>query len=208
VLWKKTLFFPYSKNLICLCLSLLSLCVFFLRKVFSKNIDHKLELILILCFHSPLNPSQVKSPLPKKIPGSLPLKPGISYRRACPAAQSKGPAVRIKVLPLSQSKQEKRTEGVITIQRGKDSWNQRPQTSGSSTPPLTRAPPPHSCLPPCALPPPHAPFAAHYRHPCPLLQRTHAIVTGNRPPFPLSHLLPRSTYSITTTPQPNTNTRL
>jgi hypothetical protein len=29
--------------------------------------------------------------------------------------------VRIKALPLSQSKQEKRTEGVITIQRGKDS---------------------------------------------------------------------------------------
>jgi hypothetical protein len=92
--------------------------------------------------------------------------------------------VRIKVLPLSQSKQEKRTEGVITIQRGKDSWNQRPQTSGSSTPPLTRAPP-HVCLSPCALPPPHAPFAAHYRHPCPLLHRTHAIVAGNRPPLPL-----------------------
>jgi hypothetical protein len=68
--------------LICLCLSLLSLCVFFLlRKVFSKNIDHKLELILTLCFHSHLNPSQEKSTLPKKIPGSLPLKHGISYRR-------------------------------------------------------------------------------------------------------------------------------
>ena len=53
---------------------------FFLRKVFSKNIDHKLELILTLCFHSHLNPSQEKSALPKKIPGSLPLKPGISYR--------------------------------------------------------------------------------------------------------------------------------
>jgi hypothetical protein len=58
-------------------------CVFslFLRKVFSKNIDNKLELILTLCFHSHLNPSQEKSTLPKKIPGSLPLKPGISYRR-------------------------------------------------------------------------------------------------------------------------------
>jgi hypothetical protein len=53
---------------------------FFLRKVFSKNIDHKLDLILTLCFHSHLNPSQEKSALPKKIPGSLPLKPGISYR--------------------------------------------------------------------------------------------------------------------------------
>jgi hypothetical protein len=96
---------------------------FFLRKVFSKNIDHKLELILTLCFHSHLNPSQEKSALPKKISESLPLKPAISYRGTCPAAQSKGPTVRIKALPLSQSKQEKRTKGVITIQRGKDSWN-------------------------------------------------------------------------------------
>jgi hypothetical protein len=119
---------------------------FFLRKVFSKNIDHKLELILILCFHSPLNSSQEKSTLPKKIPGTLPLKHGISYRGTYPVAQSKGPTVRIKALPLSQSKQKKRTKGVITI---------------------------HACSPPCALPPPHAPFAAHYRHPCPLLQRTH-----------------------------------
>jgi hypothetical protein len=70
--------------------------------------------------------------------------------------------VRIKVLPLSQSKQEKRAEGVITIQRGKDSWNQRPQTSGSSTPPLTRA-----CL------------HAHYHRPTPRLQRT----TATHAPF-------------------------
>jgi hypothetical protein len=54
---------------------------FFLRKVFSKNIDNKLELILTLCFHSHLSPSQEKSTLPKKIPVSLPLKPRISYRR-------------------------------------------------------------------------------------------------------------------------------
>jgi hypothetical protein len=53
----------------------------FLKKVFSKNIDHKLELILTLCFHSHLNPSEEKRALPKKIPGSLPLKHGISYRR-------------------------------------------------------------------------------------------------------------------------------
>jgi formylmethanofuran dehydrogenase subunit E-like metal-binding protein len=53
----------------------------FLKKVFSKNIDHKLELILTLCFHSHLNPSEEKSTLPKKIPESLPLKPGTSYRR-------------------------------------------------------------------------------------------------------------------------------
>jgi hypothetical protein len=45
---------------------------FFLRKVFSKNIDHKLELILTLCFHSHLNPSQEKAPCP------------IRYREAYP----------------------------------------------------------------------------------------------------------------------------
>jgi hypothetical protein len=128
---------------------------FFLRKVFSKNIDHKLELILILCFHSPLNPSQEKSTLPKNIPGSLPLKHGISYRGTYPVAQSKGPTVRIKALPLSQGKQKTRTKRVITIQRGKDSWNQRPQTSGSLTPPLTRAP--HTC----------ARLHAHYHRPTP-----------------------------------------
>ena len=144
---------------------------FFLRKVFSKNINHKLDLILTLCFHSHLNPSQEKSALPKKIPGSLPLKHGISYRGTYPVAQSKGPTVRIKALPLSQSKQEKRTEGVITIHRGKDSWNQRPQTSGSLTPPLirapcTRAPPPTTA--PCplysALPPPTPPLQRTHRH--------------------------------------------
>jgi hypothetical protein len=74
--------------------------------------------------------------------------------------------MRIKTLPLSQSKQKKRTEGVITIQRGKDSWNQRPQTSGSLTPPLPRAPRTRA-LPPCALPPPHALFAAHPPPPLP-----------------------------------------
>jgi hypothetical protein len=87
---------------------LLSLCVFFLlRKVFSKNIDHKLELILTLCFHSHLNQSQEKSTLPKKIPGSLPLKHGISYRGTYPIAQSKGPTMRIKALALSQSEQKR-----------------------------------------------------------------------------------------------------
>jgi hypothetical protein len=34
---------------------------------------------------------------------------------------------------LSQNKQKNSAEEVITIQRGKDSWNQRPQTSGSLT---------------------------------------------------------------------------
>ena len=92
--------------------------------------------------------------------------------------------MRIKALPLSQSKQEKRTEGVITIQRGKDSWNQRPQTSGSLTPPLTRAPRTRARL------------HAHYHRPTPPLQRTTAthapfcsaptaIVAGNMQNFDL-----------------------
>jgi hypothetical protein len=156
---------------------------FFLRKVFSKNINHKLDLILTLCFHSHLNPSQEKSALPKKIPGSLPLKHGISYRGTYLVAQSKGPTVRIKALPLSQNKQKKRTKEVITIQRGKDSWNQRPQTLGSLTPPLTRAPRTRARL------------HAHYHRPTPPLQRTTAthapfcsaptaIIVGNMPPSP------------------------
>jgi hypothetical protein len=39
---------------------------FLLRKVFSKNTDNKLELILTLCFHSHLNPSQEKAPYPRR----------------------------------------------------------------------------------------------------------------------------------------------
>jgi hypothetical protein len=141
---------------------------FFLKKVFSKNIDHKLELILILCFHSHLNPSQEKSALPKKIPRSLPLKPGISYRRNQSSRSVKRTDRENQSTTPSQSKQEKRTKGVITIQRGKDFWNQRPQTSGSSTPPLTRAPRTrarlhahyHRPTPPLcsALPPPTPPL--------------------------------------------------
>jgi hypothetical protein len=134
---------------------------FSLRKVFSKNIDHKLELILTLCFHSHLNPSQEKSALPKKIPRSLPLKPGTSYRRNQSSRSVKRTDRGNQSTSLSQSKQEKRTKGVITIQRGKDSWNQRPQTLGSSTPPLTHAPRTRAR--------PHA----HYHRPHPPLQRTH-----------------------------------
>jgi hypothetical protein len=54
---------------------------FFLRRVFSKNIDHKLELILTLCFHSHLNPSQEKRTLPQEDTGKLTLEAAISYRR-------------------------------------------------------------------------------------------------------------------------------
>jgi hypothetical protein len=91
----------------------------FLKKVFSKNIDHKLELILTLCFHSHLNPSEEISALPKKIPGSLPLKHGISYRGTYPVAQSKGPTTRIKALPLSQSEQERGQKKLLPYREAK-----------------------------------------------------------------------------------------
>jgi hypothetical protein len=93
--------------------------------------------------------------------------------------------VKTKALPLSQSKQKKRTEGVITIQRGKDSWNQRPQTSGSSTPPLTRAPRMRACLH-AHYHHPSPPFTSHYRRPRHLCSApTAAIIAGNtRPPSP------------------------
>lgn len=104
--------------------------------------------------------------------------------------------MRIKALPLSQSKEEKRTKGVITIQRGKDSWNQRPQTSGSLTPPLTCAPRTRARL------------HVHYHRPTPPLQcttATHApfcsaptaIVAGNRPPSPC-----RTRCRVAPTPSP------
>jgi hypothetical protein len=83
VLWKNSIL-PLFKTFDLFVLIIAELVCFlfvFLKKVFSKNIDHKLELILTLCFHSHINPSEEKSALPKKIPGSLPLKPGISYRR-------------------------------------------------------------------------------------------------------------------------------
>jgi hypothetical protein len=106
--------------------------------------------------------------------------------------------MRIKALPQSQSKQKKRTEEVITIQRGKYSWNQRPQTSESLTPPLTLVPRTrarllahyHRSTPLCsALPPPMPP-----------LHRTHRLYRQQHPPP--SHLLPRVTCSITATPHP------
>jgi hypothetical protein len=92
--------------------------------------------------------------------------------------------VRIKALPLSQSKQKKRTKEVITIQRGKDSWNQRPQTSGSSTPPLTRAP--HTRASPPTTP-------------CPPLQRTTAAqapFAAHPPPLPLATPSPHRTCCL------------
>jgi hypothetical protein len=71
-------------------------------------------------------------------------------------------------------------------------------TSGSLTPPLTHAP--RTC----------AHLHAHYHCPTPLCSApTAAIIAGNTVlPFPLSHPLPLSTYSITTTLQSSTPTRL
>jgi hypothetical protein len=68
--------------------------------------------------------------------------------------------------------------------------------------PTTHPYPSHACPPPCALPPPHTPFAAHYRHPRPLLQRTHRHHRRQKAPLPMPRLLPRVTCSITTTPHP------
>jgi hypothetical protein len=51
--------------------------------------------------------------------------------------------------------------------------------------PTTHLCPLHACPPPCALPPLHAPFAAHYRHPRPLLQRTHRHRHRQQAPLPL-----------------------
>jgi hypothetical protein len=106
--------------------------------------------------------------------------------------------VRIKALPLSQSKQEKRTKGVITIQRGKDSWNQGPQTLGSSTPPLTRAPRTRARLH-AHYHRPTPPFAAHYRRPRHLCSApTATIIAGNtRPPSPC-----RTRCRVAPTPSP------
>jgi hypothetical protein len=133
--------------------------------------------------------------------------------------------VRIKALPLSQSKQEKRIEGVITIQRGKDSWNQRPQTSGSSTPPLTltprtrarlharyRRPPPtfvaHPPPPSSSAIGPPSPCRACYRvapAPSPSLHTPRAppsVLLAYNPPSSLSSHPKQSTHLIKS-PLPN-----
>jgi hypothetical protein len=107
--------------------------------------------------------------------------------------------VRIKVLPLSQSKHEKRIEGVITIQRGKDFWNQRPQTSGSSThhspvPPLQRTTATHA--PFCSTPTPSSPATGPPSpcHTCCLVSPTPSPLLRNRTPslaYKTPHQLPQ-----------------
>jgi hypothetical protein len=157
---------------------------FFLRKVFSKNIDHKLDPILTLCFHSYLNPYQEQSALPKKIPGSLPLKHGISYRGTYPVAQSKGPTVRIKALPLSKVNRKRGQKKLLPYREAKILGTRDHKHQGHR--------PHHSPVPPARVPasmrtttaprPPlqrttatHAPFAAHPPPPS-------SPATG--PPFP------------------------
>lgn len=57
MLWKNSIL-PLFKTFDLFVLIIAELvCFIFLRKVFSKNIDHKLDIILTLCFHSLLNPS-------------------------------------------------------------------------------------------------------------------------------------------------------
>ena len=59
MLWKNSIL-PLFKTFDLFVLFIAELVCFlfiFLKKVFSKIIDHKLELILTLCFHSHLNPS-------------------------------------------------------------------------------------------------------------------------------------------------------
>jgi hypothetical protein len=91
--------------------------------------------------------------------------------------------MRIKALPLSQIKQKNNIEEVITIQRGKDSWNERPQTSGSLTPPLTRAP--------ARVPRLHE----HYHRPMPPLQHTHRRHHRRQQPPP-SLVAPAATWHM------------
>jgi hypothetical protein len=120
--------------------------------------------------------------------------------------------MRIKALPLSQSKQKKRTEEVITIQRGKDSWNQRPQTSGSLTPPLTRAPPAHvpasmrttTPTPLCSAPTPSSPTTGPPSpcHTCCLMSPTPSPPLRTRAPT-LAYKTSR-TSSLSSHPKQNT----
>jgi hypothetical protein len=128
--------------------------------------------------------------------------------------------VRIKALPLSQSKQKKRTKEVITIQRGKDSWNHRPQTSGSLTPPLTRAPARVlASMHTTTAPPPLQRTHHHYRqqhHPpsivptalCHLLHHCHSTPEHPRSPIKLPHQLPHFPSQAKHTPDKPPNNSL
>jgi hypothetical protein len=110
--------------------------------------------------------------------------------------------MRIKALPVSQSKQEKRTKGVITIQRGKDSWNQRPQTSGSLTPPLTRTPRTRARLH-AHYHRPTPPFATHYRRPRPFAAHPPPSSPATPAPLPLH----RTCCRVVPAPSPPLRTR-
>jgi hypothetical protein len=75
VLWKNSIL-PLFKTFDLFVLIIVELVCFlsFKKKVFSKNIDHKLDLILTLCFHSHLNPSQEKKHLTQEDTGKLTLE--------------------------------------------------------------------------------------------------------------------------------------
>jgi hypothetical protein len=81
----------------------------------------------------------------------------------------------------------------------------RPQTSGALTPPLTHASL-HACPPPCALPPPHTHFAAHYRRPRPFCSApTAAIIVDSSVTSPLP--LHRTCCRVSPAPSPPLRTR-
>jgi hypothetical protein len=108
VLWKNSII-PLFKTFDLFVLIIVEhVCFLYLfKRIFSKNIDHKLELILTLCFHSHVNSSKEKITLPKKIPGSLPLKSGISYRRNLSSRSVKRTDRENQRIVVSQSKQKR-----------------------------------------------------------------------------------------------------
>jgi hypothetical protein len=132
----------------------------FKERVFSKNIDNKLDLNLTLCFHSHLNPSQEKSTLPKKIPGSLPLKPGISYRRNH-SSRSVKRTDRENQSTAPESKLTEKEDRRSYYHTERQRFLELETTNIRVIDPTTHPCPSRACSPPCALPLPHTPFASH-----------------------------------------------
>jgi hypothetical protein len=132
---------------------------FFLRKVFSKNIDHKLDPILTLCFNSHLNPSQEESALPKKIPGSLPLKHGISYRRNM-SSRSVKRTDRENQSAAPESKYTEKEDRRSYYHTERQRFLEPETTNIRVIDPTTHPCPPHVCPPPCALVPPPTPLCS------------------------------------------------
>jgi hypothetical protein len=97
--------------------------------------------------------------------------------------------MRIKALPLSQSKQ-KRGQKLLPYIEAKILGTRDHKHQGHR---------PHHSLVPLAR---VCRLHAHYRRPCPLCNAPTAITASNTIPPP-SHLLPRVTCSITSTPHPS-----